>query len=43
MRLRDTLAGGVESGESFFEKAVKPTQDQPPKRFDHYELVTGNE
>ena len=34
------LAGGVESGESSSGEAVKPTSDQPPKRFEHYELVT---
>jgi len=39
--LRKGLAGGVESGESSFEEAVKLTLDQPPKRFEHYELVTG--
>ena len=38
--LRKGLAGGVESGESSFEDAVKPTLDQPPNRFEHYELVT---
>ena len=36
--LRKGLAGGVESGESSFEEAVKPTLDQQPKRFEHYEL-----
>jgi serine/threonine protein kinase len=39
--LRKGLAGGVSSGESSFEEAVKPTPDQPPKQFEHYELVTG--
>ena len=39
--LRKGLAGGAESGESSFEEAVKPTLEQPPKRFEHYELVTG--
>jgi len=38
--LRKGLAGGVESGESSFEEVVRPTLDQPPKRFEHYELVT---
>ena len=38
--LRKGLAGGVESGASSFEEAVKPTSEQPPHRFDHYELVT---
>jgi hypothetical protein len=41
--LRKGLAGGVESGDSSFEEAVKPTPDQLPKRFEHYELVTGEE
>ena len=39
--LRKGLAGGVESGESSFEEADRPTRGHPPKRFDHYELVTG--
>jgi len=39
--LRKGLAGGVVSGESSFEETVKPTPDQPAKRFEHYELVTG--
>jgi serine/threonine protein kinase len=41
--LRHGLAGGVESGESPFEEAVKTTLEQPPQRFEHYELVTGAE
>ena len=41
--LRKGLAGGVESGESSFEEAVKPTLDQPPNRFEHYELVMGED
>jgi hypothetical protein len=41
--LRKGLAGGVESGESSFEDAVKPTLDQPPNRFEHYELVMGED
>src|SRR5262249_22454795 len=41
--LRKGLAGGVQSGESSFEEAVKPTPDQPPKRFEHYELVLGED
>ncbi|MBV8278226.1 MAG: protein kinase, partial [Verrucomicrobia bacterium] len=39
--LRHALAGGVESGDSSFEKAVKTTLEQPPQRFEHYELVRG--
>jgi hypothetical protein len=41
--LRQALAGGVESGESSFEEAVKSTPDQPAQRFEHYELVTGED
>ena len=39
--LRKGLGGGVESGESSFDEAVKPTQEQAKQRFEHYELVTG--
>ena len=39
--LRRGLAGGVESGESSVEETVRPTSDEPLKRFEHYELVTG--
>jgi len=41
--LRKGLAGGVESGESSTEDTVKPIPDQPAQRFDHYELVTGED
>jgi serine/threonine protein kinase len=43
--LRQALAGGVESGESSAsEKAVKPTtQEQATQRFEHYELVMGED
>jgi len=41
--LRKAVADGVESGESSFEDAVGPTPDNPPKRFEHYELVTGED
>src|SRR6202051_3881580 len=37
--LRKALAGGVESGESSFEEAVKPTSEHATQRFEHYELV----
>ena len=38
------LPGRVESGESSAaEDAVKPTPDQTEQRFDHYELVTGED
>jgi hypothetical protein len=41
--LRKGLAGGVESGESSFKEAVKPTLEQAVERFEHYELVTGKD
>jgi serine/threonine protein kinase len=42
--LRKGLAGGVESGESStFEDTVRPTPEQTVKRFEHYELVTGED
>jgi serine/threonine protein kinase len=41
--LRKAVADGVQSGESSFLEAAKPTPDQPPKRFEHYELVTGED
>src|ERR1700720_378049 len=41
--LRKGLAEGAESSDSSFEEAVRPTPDQPPKRFEHYELVTGED
>jgi serine/threonine protein kinase/predicted ATPase len=37
--LRKAVAGGVESGESSFEEAVKP--GPTAQRFEHYELVRG--
>jgi hypothetical protein len=42
--LRKVLAGGAAPGESFAsEDSVKLTSDQSPKRFEHYELVTGED
>ena len=41
--LRKALAGGVESGESSSEEAVTPTLDQAVQRFEHYELVRGED
>jgi len=41
--LRRCLAGEVKSDESSFEEAVRPAPDQPLKRFEHYELVTGED
>ena len=37
------LAGGVAYGESSFEEAIKPTAVQALQRFEHYELVTGED
>src|SRR6201997_5638207 len=40
--LRKALVGGLESGESFAsEGTVKPTPEQTTQRFEHYELVMG--
>ena len=43
--LRQALAGGVKSGESSAsEEAVKPkTPEQATQRFEHYELVNGQD
>src|SRR5271167_410090 len=41
--LRKGLAGRVESGESSFEEGVEPTSEQATQRFEHYELVTGED
>src|SRR5260221_3894665 len=41
--LRGAAAERIESGEPSFEDAVRPTPDQAPKRFEHYELVTGED
>jgi hypothetical protein len=42
--LRKGLAGGVESGESSAsEEGVKATPEQATHRFEHYELVTGED
>ena len=41
--LRGALAGGVESGESSFEEAVNPTPAKAVQRFEHYELVKGED
>ena len=40
--LRKALAGGVESGESSF-RGASSTPKQAPQRFEHYELVTGED
>ena len=41
--LRMALAGGVESGESSSGDTLKPAPGQAAKRFEHYELVTGED
>src|ERR1700747_2982458 len=41
--LRKALPDGVESGESSTEDKLKPVPNQPAQRFDHYELVTGED
>ena len=41
--LREGLASGVAAGESSLEEAARPRSDEPPKRFEHYELVTGQD
>ena len=41
--LRKAAADGVQSGDSSFEEAAKPTPGQALQRFEHYELVTGED
>jgi hypothetical protein len=41
--LRKGLAGGVESGESLSEDTLKPTSQDAAQRFEHYQLVTGED
>jgi len=41
--LRKTLADGVESGESSSENTLKPTSQDAVQRFEHYQLVTGED
>jgi tetratricopeptide (TPR) repeat protein len=41
--LRGALPDTAESGASSFDEAVKPTPDQPVQRFEHYELVIGED
>ena len=41
--LRRALPEATESGASSFEEAVKPIPDQSGQRFEHYELVTGED
>jgi hypothetical protein len=41
--LRAALPGAAESGASSFEGAVKPIPEQSAQRYEHYELVTGED
>ena len=41
--LRKALADGVESGESSSEDTLKPTSQDAVQRFEHYELVKGED
>src|SRR5262249_38377689 len=41
--LRKGLAKGTQSGESTLGDTLRPIPDQPAQRFDHYELVTGED
>jgi hypothetical protein len=42
--LREGLVGGVESGvSSISEVSIKPTLEQTAQRFEHYELVLGQD
>ena len=43
MLLRRGLAGAVVSSESSFEEVAKPAPIQALQRFEHYELVTGED
>jgi len=37
------LLAGLSLGDLVSRKWLKPTLDQPPKRFEHYELLTGED
>jgi hypothetical protein len=41
--LRKALAGGVESGASSSEHSLQSTSEHVVQRFEHYELVTGED
>ena len=41
--LRKALADGVESGESSSEDTLKPTSQDAERRFEHYQLVRGED
>jgi len=41
--LRKGLAGGIESGESSTGDTLNPILEEPVQRFDHYELVAGED
>ena len=40
---RAAIPGAAQSATSSFAEAIKPTSEQPPHRFDHYELVTAED
>ena len=40
---RNALADGVESHESTSDDAVKPAPEDPARRFEHYELIQGED
>ena len=42
-RLRQALKGGIESGESSSEDIFKITPEQATQRFEHYELLKGED
>ncbi|MBV8176178.1 MAG: protein kinase [Verrucomicrobia bacterium] len=41
--LRAAIPGAAEPGASSFEEAIKPAAEQPPHRYEHYELLTGED
>src|SRR6201993_1558590 len=41
--LRKALSGGVESGGAFFNDTLMPATGQPKQRFEHYELLKGED
>ena len=41
--LREVVAGGVKSSESYSEDPVKPTKEGVAQRFEHYELAKGED
>ena len=41
--LRKALPGAAQSGASSFAEAIKPTSEQTVQRYEHYELITGED